>query len=97
MKKLFLIGLCLAFLSMSTMALAGEVFVTEHGKKYHKADCSLIKNKDVTAMDEKEAIEQGYEPCRRCLKDKYTKAKSEKQAVKTAKKSSRKSTSKKKK
>ena len=96
MKKLFLLGLCLAFLSVSSMAFAEDVFVTtKGGAKYHKADCQLIKNRETTSMDEKEAVEQGYEPCRRCFKEKFTKAKPEGKTAQTAKVSSGKSKSKK--
>ena len=97
-KKIFMIGLCLAFLGASTLAFAGEVYVTQSGTKYHKADCSLIKNRDVTAMDEEEAEASDYEPCRRCFKEKYSEAESDsKDEAKMAKKSSKKSKSKKKK
>ncbi len=92
MKKLLMIGLCLAFLGASTFASAAEVYVTKSGTKYHKADCSLIKNRDVTAMDEDEAIASDYEPCRRCFKDKYGESESKDEA-KIAKKSSRESKS----
>jgi len=92
-KKLFVIGLCLAFLGASAFAFAGEVYVTKNGTKYHKADCRLIKDRDVTALDEEEAIASDYEPCKRCFKEKYSEAES-KEEPKMAKKSSEKSSSK---
>jgi len=90
-----MVGLCLAFLGASTFAFAEEVYVTKNGTKYHKADCQLIKNRDVTAMEEEEAIAADYEPCRRCFKEKYTEAESKKDKAKMAKTSSKKSTTKK--
>ena len=69
-RKFLLTGLCLAFLSTATLALAENVYVTKRGKKYHKKTCSLIKNKDVKTLELKDAQEKGYKACRRCFKKK---------------------------
>ena len=50
--------------------MAGDVFVTKEGKKYHEQTCSLIKNKSTTTLEENEAVEKGLKPCTRCFKDK---------------------------
>jgi len=94
LKKLLLTGLCMAFLSVSSMAYAEKVYVTANGKKYHKADCRSIKNRDTMALEEKEAIAQGYEPCGRCMKDRLSKDEKGKKTTKVAKKNSTKKTSK---
>ena len=42
----------------------------ETGEKKHKESCRLIKNNDkVTKIDQKEAIEEDYGPCKRCFKE----------------------------
>lgn len=68
-KKLMVLTMVVALLSVGTYAFAEDVVVTANGAKYHKATCNLIKNKDVTTMDKEEAIEQGYTPCKRCFKE----------------------------
>jgi len=48
------------------------VFVTEHGKKYHKATCGYIQNSDgVFIYNIENAEAKGYEPCSRCFNDSY--------------------------
>lgn len=42
-----------------------SVFVTQSGKKYHKADCYYLSSA-ATKMTKEEAIENGYEPCSKC-------------------------------
>ncbi len=69
-RKLMMIGMLMVFLSATTHAFAEDVFVTQRGAKYHKAICRLVKNKDnITKFEKKEAIEKGYEPCKRCFKE----------------------------
>ena len=44
-----------------------EVYITETGKKYHRADCRYIKNKKgVTALTEKQKDSGFYEACAYC-------------------------------
>ncbi len=78
MKKLLLLGLCVTFLTASSLAFAKDVFVTKRGKKYHQETCRLIKRSKVLALDELEATEKKYKPCGGCLKEKVSGAKSEK-------------------
>jgi len=80
MKRIALVIICLAFLASSTFAFAADVYVTKNGKKYHKETCRWIKNRETTKMDEKEAIEKGYEPCSRCFKSKAVSDKSAQKA-----------------
>lgn len=69
-RKLILMGLIMTFLSATTCVFAGDVFITQKGSKYHKEICRLIKNRDnITKIDEKEAIEEDYGPCKRCFKE----------------------------
>ena len=69
MRKLMLMGLFLTFLTMATAVFADEVVVTKNGKKYHKATCLLVKNKQDEKMDREKAIQSGYEPCKKCFKE----------------------------
>ncbi|MBN1869070.1 MAG: hypothetical protein JW847_00620 [Candidatus Omnitrophica bacterium] len=69
-NKLLVIGMLAMFLSATTYAAAEDVYITQQGTKYHKEDCRLIKNKEnVTKMDKKQAIEEGYGPCKTCFKE----------------------------
>ena len=81
MKKMMIAGLCMMILTVSSLAFAEQVYVTERGKKYHKENCRTIKNREVTAIEEEDAIEQGYEPCGRCFKAKALESKAEKKAI----------------
>ena len=42
------------------------VYVTKSGSKYHRQDCSHIKNKLIFGIDLNTAKDQGYEPCTDC-------------------------------
>lgn len=65
MKKLLpmVMGMML-LLSSVTLAFAKDVYVTNKGKKYHVEECRWIKNRETIKMDEKDAIQKGYKPCR---------------------------------
>ena len=41
------------------------VYITEHGKKYHKTTCRYLTDSKI-AIDIYEAIAEGYEPCSIC-------------------------------
>ncbi len=41
------------------------VYITKSGKKYHKAECYIIKDKAIPT-NLSEAEEKGYEPCKKC-------------------------------
>lgn len=70
LRKLMMTGLSLAVLLTAVgTGFAGEVFITKQGKKYHHAQCALIKNRDTTALSEEKALAQGYKPCRKCMSD----------------------------
>jgi len=49
---------------MSSAVHAEDVFVTEHGKKYHKADSRFLKGKETIKMTREEAEAEGYLPAR---------------------------------
>jgi hypothetical protein len=82
MKKVMVIGLCAMFLAITTLSFADEVHVTKNGKKYHKADCQLIKNKETATMSMEDAGQKGLEPCQRCFKDKVLEAQTPKETKK---------------
>lgn len=69
-RKLMTIGMIMMFLSATTCVFAEDVLITQKGAKYHKEECRLVKNKDnVTTLDKKEVVEEGYGPCKRCFKE----------------------------
>ena len=68
-RKLMMVGMLVMLLSATTYAFAEDVFVTQRGSKYHKEDCRAIKGKEVTKLEKKEAVEEGYGPCKRCFKE----------------------------
>lgn len=86
MKKLLVLGLCMTFLAMSSLAFAEDVFVTKRGKKYHQEICRVIQKSKVTAIDELEAEEKGYEPCKRCFKEEGVKTDAKKRKSKKTRK-----------
>jgi methylphosphotriester-DNA--protein-cysteine methyltransferase len=46
-----------------------KVVIADGGKIFHVASCDLIRNKEnVRTLTAKEAIQQGYTPCLRCLR-----------------------------
>ncbi len=68
-RKLLVAGLLASFLCASTLAFAADVYVTKNGKKYHKAECQLIKNKNPQAIAKEDATKKGLTPCQRCFKE----------------------------
>ncbi|HOY10240.1 MAG TPA: nuclease [Candidatus Omnitrophota bacterium] len=69
LKKLVLVGMCIAVLSVATVSFAEDVYITPKGRKYHKAECRLLKDSETEVLDKAVAIEKGYEPCSVCMKD----------------------------
>jgi len=43
------------------------VYATANGKKYHCADCRLIKNRETKGMLLSDAQDKGLQPCSRCF------------------------------
>ena len=65
----FVVGILLTAKSSSD-SLPGEYYVTDTGKRYHKADCVFVKNKsNVHLMTEEEYAAGKYTPCQVCLPD----------------------------
>ena len=86
-KKVTLLALTITFMSLASFALAEDVFVTAKGSKFHKADCRLIKNReDVTKMARAEALENDYEPCKRCFKQEISEDNGASEKIETKKK-----------
>lgn len=48
--------------SAATAGFAEDVYITKHGKKYHKADSRFLKGKEVEKITREEAEARGYEP-----------------------------------
>ena len=70
MKKVMMLVLTAALLANTALAFAQDVFVTKNGKKFHTSQtCRWVKNKEVTTLDEKDAIAKGYKPCGRCANE----------------------------
>ncbi len=70
LKKLTTIMLSIfVSLMLSHAAFAEDVYVTKHGKKYHKKESRFIKGKEVEKLTIEEAIERGYKPSSDFAKD----------------------------
>jgi len=68
-QKGLMAGIMALLLGLSTLAWAENVYVTPNGKKYHKQTCLLIKDHELTELDQAQAKEQDYEPCKKCFKE----------------------------
>ena len=68
-RKMIAAGLCVVFLSVATIVFAQDVYATKNGKKYHKAECPLVSNKDPQPLKLEEALEKGLTPCSKCYKE----------------------------
>jgi len=53
----------------------GLAYITKSGKRYHKSECRLIKNKNTTGISIGEAKAKGLAPCSKCFLQKQAKAK----------------------
>ena len=71
-RKMTMLVLLVVFASTASFAMAEDVYVTKNGKKYHKEDCRLIKNKKPIKVDMAQAIDKKLEPCHLCFKDKLS-------------------------
>ncbi|MBF0490389.1 MAG: hypothetical protein HQL15_07180 [Candidatus Omnitrophica bacterium] len=67
MSKVFVTLLVGVMLVGSTFAYAEDVYATKNGKRYHKADCLLIKDKGAKPIAMEEAQKKGLKTCRRCF------------------------------
>ncbi len=68
-KQWMMLFLSITFLSVTTLALAEDVYVTKNGKKYHTQDCRFIQNKGAQKITKEQAIAKGLKPCPKCMKD----------------------------
>ena len=69
-RKLILTGLVIGMLATATSVFAQDVYITANGKKYHKENCRFIKNREVTKIEEKDAVTKGLEKCSKCFPEK---------------------------
>ena len=67
MKKILTSILVGMLLVSSTFVFAEDVYVTKNGKKYHKAECLLVKNKGAKPIALEEAQKKSLKPCHRCF------------------------------
>ena len=79
-KRIMVMSLAVMLLAGPKLAHAGNFFVIKHGKKIHKADCPLIKDRKVREVTKKEAEDKGLEPCSKCLRARALKAEKPKKA-----------------
>ncbi|MBF0385014.1 MAG: hypothetical protein HQL27_03995 [Candidatus Omnitrophica bacterium] len=68
-RKTIVMALVAAFIFTATFAFADDVYATKNGKKYHKAECQLIKNKKPAPIAKEDAAKKGLTPCQRCFKE----------------------------
>ena len=69
MKKAMSLLLIVAMVMVAASAFADDVFVTKHGKRFHKADCKVVKGKEVHKIDQAQAEQKGLKACNVCFKD----------------------------
>ena len=74
MNKFLTVILAGMMLVSSTFAFAEDVYVTKNGKKYHKADCLLVKDKGAKPISMEDAQKKSLKPCRRCFGNAEAKA-----------------------
>ena len=67
MNKVLVMMLAALVFVGSTHAFAEDVYATKNGKRYHKADCLLIKDKGAKPMSLEDAQKKGLKPCKRCF------------------------------
>ncbi|MBI3602339.1 MAG: hypothetical protein HY209_05540 [Candidatus Omnitrophica bacterium] len=72
MNKVLTMMLAGMVLVSSTFAFAEDVYVTKNGKKYHKVDCLLIKNKNAKPIALEDALKKGLKPCHKCFPEAAT-------------------------
>ena len=81
-RKIVMLTLCALFLSSSPLVFAQmngkndkngqtaqDVYVTKSGKKYHKADCPFVQNRNPEKNSKKDALAKGLAPCPKCFKE----------------------------
>ena len=70
MKRTFLtIFTGLMVLAVANVSFAEDVYVTKHGKRFHKELCKVTRNKEVQKLDRQAAVTKGLKPCQSCFKD----------------------------
>ncbi len=93
-RKMLMLTILTAFLGITTAATAEDVFTTPNGTKYHKETCRLVKDKEnIQTLDKEDALEEGYEPCKRCSKEDLSNAEDKETPNEASSKSKQKSKS----
>jgi len=79
-KQMMAVSIVVMMLAGTTLAYAGNFFVTRHGKRFHQSNCPLLKDKRVKKISENSAEEKGIDPCSICLRTKALRAEEPKKA-----------------
>ena len=67
-RKIMLGILAMVVLTVGNVGFAAEVYATKNGKKFHKADCEFIKDRNAVKVDDSDASKKGLKPCGACFK-----------------------------
>lgn len=78
MRNVFAMMLAGIVVISATFSFAEDVYATKNGKRYHKVDCLLIKNKGAQSISLEDAQKKGLKPCRRCFGEATDSAKNKK-------------------
>ena len=57
-------------LTAANVCFAEDVYMTKHGKRFHKELCKLIRNKEVQKLERETVEAKGIKPCQSCFKEK---------------------------
>ena len=55
-------------MTAANVAFAEDVYITKHGKKFHKELCKVTRNKEVQKIDRQAAEAKGLKACHSCFK-----------------------------
>ena len=84
-SNIFVIVLSLFLAFAFQFTNAQTVYVTESGKKFHKKNCSIVKE-GKKGMEMSEAKKQGLEPCKVCYSSSTSTTSSKQEAIEPKKK-----------
>jgi hypothetical protein len=67
MKSMMAVLLTGILLVSTSLVWAEDVYATKNGKRYHKTDCLLTKDKGAKPLSMEDASAKGLKPCNRCF------------------------------
>ena len=56
-------------MTVAHASFAEDVYITKHGKRFHKELCKVTRNKEVQKLDRQAAELKGLKPCQSCFKE----------------------------